>query len=333
MNTIKQPTIPFFLPKGTKIAWDDLTATVLNDVTVTDSHHITISVDRGWSDWAWGGCLVVAWPKGYDPESIRETAKASAERLVEAFTSPAGEKTPGQVAYESWADRPESGCAKWEHRGSHIQALWERAARAVLAGTSRDAELQTQLAEARAEIDRLNYRHDTFVCKCGWCRKPIFSCDYPSRNSTKNQEAALKAAFHHVKSCAENPLRCELDEAKAEINKLKDQLAGLVVVGHRHGWNGLDNSKILSRFFDDALSMAEGVTKADADPVNHPAHYTSGEIECIDAILSALGPDGFQAFCRGNVIKYAWRADKKGKLGEDLAKAAWYAAKAKEVTE
>ena len=38
------------------------------------------------------------------------------------------------------------------------------------------------------------------------------------------------------------------------------------------------------------------------DPVNHPAHYTQGSVECIDAIESALGPDGFVAFLRGQVI-------------------------------
>ena len=29
------------------------------------------------------------------------------------------------------------------------------------------------------------------------------------------------------------------------------------------------------------------------DPVNHPAHYTKGEIECIDAIKAATG-DGYK---------------------------------------
>jgi uncharacterized coiled-coil protein SlyX len=69
---------------------------------------------------------------------------------------------------------------------------------------------------------------------------------------------------------------------------------------------------------------------AQPDPVNRPAHYTSKGIECIDAIREALGEDGFKAFCRGNVIKYSWRADKKGKPAEDMAKAAWYANKASE---
>ena len=60
------------------------------------------------------------------------------------------------------------------------------------------------------------------------------------------------------------------------------------------------------------------------DQVNRPSHYNHGGIECIDAIRAALGHDGFIAYCRGNVIKYQWRADHKHG-GEDLKKAAWYA--------
>ena len=59
------------------------------------------------------------------------------------------------------------------------------------------------------------------------------------------------------------------------------------------------------------------------DMVNHPPHY-QGKVECIDAIESALGPDGFTAYCRGNAIKYTFRAGRKGDAAEDLAKAAWY---------
>ena len=64
------------------------------------------------------------------------------------------------------------------------------------------------------------------------------------------------------------------------------------------------------------------------DPVNHPSHYCSGDIECIDAISSALGHDGIIDFCRGNAIKYLWRAGLKGDMGEDLRKAAWYCERA-----
>jgi hypothetical protein len=60
------------------------------------------------------------------------------------------------------------------------------------------------------------------------------------------------------------------------------------------------------------------------DPVNKPAHYRQGYVECIDAIEAALGPDAFRAYCRGNALKYLWRAPYKGKEREDLAKARWY---------
>lgn len=61
------------------------------------------------------------------------------------------------------------------------------------------------------------------------------------------------------------------------------------------------------------------------DLVNHPSHYTSSPsgIECIDAIESALSPEEFRGFIKGNVIKYAWREKLKGG-DEDLKKARWY---------
>lgn len=60
-----------------------------------------------------------------------------------------------------------------------------------------------------------------------------------------------------------------------------------------------------------------------ADMVNQPPHY-QGKVECIDAIESALGPDGFAAYCRGNALKYTYRAGRKGDARQDIAKAAWY---------
>lgn len=60
-----------------------------------------------------------------------------------------------------------------------------------------------------------------------------------------------------------------------------------------------------------------------SDNVAKPKHYTSSEIECIDAIEAALGPDGFRAYCIGNVIKYNWRHRLKNG-GEDLRKAQVY---------
>lgn len=61
------------------------------------------------------------------------------------------------------------------------------------------------------------------------------------------------------------------------------------------------------------------------DNVNSPKHYALEglDIEAIDVISSVLGPDKFQGYCRGNVIKYLLRAEHKNGL-EDLKKARVY---------
>lgn len=60
-----------------------------------------------------------------------------------------------------------------------------------------------------------------------------------------------------------------------------------------------------------------------SDPVNQPAHYKHGEVECIDAIKAMLGREGFIHYCEGNVLKYLWRWRYKGGV-ESLRKARWY---------
>lgn len=68
-----------------------------------------------------------------------------------------------------------------------------------------------------------------------------------------------------------------------------------------------------------------GTTRAD-DVVEHPSHYTQGDVECIDAIRSALTgvEDPFLAFCAGQVIRYTWRHAHKGSPITDLEKARQY---------
>jgi hypothetical protein len=57
------------------------------------------------------------------------------------------------------------------------------------------------------------------------------------------------------------------------------------------------------------------------DMINHPKHYTDGNIEVIDFI-----EDKGLNFHKGNVVKYVARAGKKdpSKEIEDLKKALWY---------
>lgn len=76
--------------------------------------------------------------------------------------------------------------------------------------------------------------------------------------------------------------------------------------------------------------IAPGVTVTTSkphDPVERPAHYLAGGIECIDAIEAACTPAEFIGFLKGQVIKYNWRLGLKGSRSEDAGKARWYAAR------
>ena len=60
------------------------------------------------------------------------------------------------------------------------------------------------------------------------------------------------------------------------------------------------------------------------DMVNHPPHYNAGAVECIDAIEAAMTFEEFVGYLRGQIIKYVWRAGRKGDAREDIEKALWY---------
>ena len=87
----------------------------------------------------------------------------------------------------------------------------------------------------------------------------------------------------------------------------------------------IDNGRFVASM-DTPFDLVEEVHAPDAvetaaptdDPTN-PAHYRShpSGVECIQ-ITEHMN------FCRGNAIKYIWRADEKGNPIENLEKAIWY---------
>ena len=108
-----------------------------------------------------------------------------------------------------------------------------------------------------------------------------------------------------------------------------------------HGFDSGDVVTVVGFFYDGYHCRVEGsqdtwflvdgelglitaqYTPKPFDPVSKPSHYNQYGIEAIDAIRASLGPDGFQAYCKGNVIKYLWRYEYKNGL-EDLKKAQVY---------
>ena len=76
-------------------------------------------------------------------------------------------------------------------------------------------------------------------------------------------------------------------------------------------------------YAEEQLANAE---KQKKDMVNHPPHYTQGEIECIEAIKyinNKLHMEGYEGYCLGNFIKYIWRCNFKNGW-EDIDKAIFY---------
>lgn len=63
--------------------------------------------------------------------------------------------------------------------------------------------------------------------------------------------------------------------------------------------------------------------------VDHPDHY-QGKYECIDEMIALFGIEDVKAFCRCNVYKYRYRADRKNGQ-EDIMKAEWYMEKLMEL--
>lgn len=74
------------------------------------------------------------------------------------------------------------------------------------------------------------------------------------------------------------------------------------------------------------------MTCTPVDNVNHPSHYETGKVECIDAMLETQGKEAVQGFCVCNAFKYLWRHRNKNQL-EDVKKAIWYLNKFVELEE
>lgn len=76
------------------------------------------------------------------------------------------------------------------------------------------------------------------------------------------------------------------------------------------------------------IAMAE-----QEDEAINPAHYKSGDIECIDAIKESMSNIAYKGYLKGNCMKYLWRYETKhlDNPQQDLEKAQWYLDKLLEV--
>lgn len=129
-----------------------------------------------------------------------------------------------------------------------------------------------------------------------------------------------------TKSCAgyaaENP---EEVARLLDATVIKDKPITAEVVEH-HGEDVKPKRRTLgvSNPTDDMTEYVEKCLETvKPDPVNRPAHYTSGGIECIAAMQAAFGYETVKDFCLCNAFKYLWRHRSKNGV-EDLKKCRWY---------
>ncbi len=85
------------------------------------------------------------------------------------------------------------------------------------------------------------------------------------------------------------------------------------------------------RGIDAWMKAAHEEADIETDMVLRPAHYNTGNIECIEAIEESMSSVAFKGYLKGNCLKYLWRYDYKGKQVEDLQKAGWYLKKLTEM--
>jgi hypothetical protein len=76
------------------------------------------------------------------------------------------------------------------------------------------------------------------------------------------------------------------------------------------------------KYFFDPIKR-EYVAKCE-DVVNNPTHYNKHGVECIEAIKASMTDEEYKGYLKGNVLKYVWRYNYKGKPAEDLDKAHVY---------
>ena len=131
---------------------------------------------------------------------------------------------------------------------------------------------------------------------------------YAIRNSDKNKDWKTVSL-----STSDKPLNHTITMMEDDLTKLTDEQ--LERMAHNLG-----KSRIRMQGAPLPVTKSwEEQNAAQADNVNHPAHYKVGGIETIDFIEAK----GF-GYNLGNAVKYISRAEHKGNFREDLLKARWY---------
>ena len=92
--------------------------------------------------------------------------------------------------------------------------------------------------------------------------------------------------------------------------------------GHARRYGNGEGNAYINGVLQKGSSTVEESNEPE-DLVNRPSHYTQGEIECIDAMRSALTEEEFRGGCKMQTLQYIWREGDKGG-DEDIGKSIWW---------
>ena len=123
-----------------------------------------------------------------------------------------------------------------------------------------------------------------------------------------------------------NPSTGELNIAKIFYTKLNDDPVRCTFDSKTNEFEIMGGKNIINSALNDLAKTSDlrkGSEEQTKEHVNHPDHYTNGDIECIDAIRASMTDSEFAGYCKGNCLKYIWRYNKKNGI-EDLEKAEVY---------
>lgn len=156
----------------------------------------------------------------------------------------------------------------------------------------------------------LNVKQTLKTIKCEDCGIEFsIPASRPGRPSKYCSECAAK---HAKKSKVEKLKKVSHELQKEEVAKQE-----IIATITKHMEAKPATSKATIK--EEKVVTPAKVSNIEHDAVNHPTHYTRGNIEVIDFIEDQQLP-----YHLGNVVKYVARAGFKGDKVEDLKKAQWY---------
>lgn len=144
-----------------------------------------------------------------------------------------------------------------------------------------------------ADIERLGRERDE--------ARALFAHESEAATRLAGEADALRAAAGVPPGAPPEQAVAHVAGLRETLARQEGDIANLVRVGTRHGWNGVENSKILWQFFDDALTAAEARAGRLAAILDRYARHGDGcngmfsAYPCVCGLRAALAAEGGDA--------------------------------------